>query len=238
MKDYQSDKYENFFLHLKTSREGLAAFADFTATAVAAPGTDALVAEQAARLTAAVAGLRQDMTARQGLGGGSQTGTSAEQTAFEAFKAFVTTTDVKVLKPYLFDHAAEQATYYPNKLSGLTQAAVKARLTRLTAYTKALEAAPDKTVQAQAAPARALLTAYEKAGSAKTKARTNLQQTIADLGPAALAVAEALYDVHTAACYVHRREPTQARQYFGYASLPNRTYPKKKAAARKVAQGA
>ena len=32
MKDYQNDKYENFFLHLKASREGLAKFADFTAT--------------------------------------------------------------------------------------------------------------------------------------------------------------------------------------------------------------
>lgn len=235
MKDYQSDKYENFFLNLKASREVLAAFGDFTATAVAAPDVDGLIAEQRAKLTTAVAGLRQDMVARQGQGGGSQAGTSAEQTAFEAFKTFIQATDVKVLKPYLYDHAAEHDTYYPGGLAGLTQALVKDRLTRLTAYTEALEATTDKTVLAQAGPARALLTAYAKAGTTKTKARTDLQQTIVDLGPAAQALAEALYDVHTAACFAHRRQPRQARQYFDFASLPNRVYPKKKAAAPKVA---
>lgn len=235
MKDYQNDKYENFFLNLKASREVLAAFGDFTATAVATPDVDALIAAQKATLTAAVAGLRQDMVARQGQGGGSQAGTSAEQMAFEAFKTFIQTTDVKVLKPYLFDHAAEHDTYYPNKLAGLTQAPVKERLTRLTAYTEALEAAKDKAVLAQAAPARALLTAYTKADTTKTKARTDLQQTIMDLGPAARALAEALYDVHTAACYVHRRQPQQARQYFDFASLPGRTATKKPAAVPKIA---
>jgi hypothetical protein len=54
-----------------------------------------------------------------------------------------------------------------------------------------------------------------------------LQQTIGELGPAAVAVAEALWDVDTAARYVHRRAPMQARQYFDYASLPNRVNPKK-----------
>ncbi|MGY3088135.1 hypothetical protein ACVWYF_001168 [Hymenobacter sp. UYAg731] len=235
MKDYQSDKYENFFLHLKASREGLAAFGDFTATAVAAPDVDALIAGQQATLTAAVAGLRHDMVARQGQGGGRQAGTSAEQKAYEAFKTFVQATDVKVLKPYLFDHAAERATYYPDNLGGLTQALVKDRLTRLTAYTEALEKAEDQAVQAQASPARTLLTVYAQASTTKTKARTNLQQTITDLGPAARAVAEALYDVHTAACYAHRRQPQQARQYFDFASLPNRTAAKKPAAIPKAA---
>lgn len=32
-KDYQNDKYENFFLNLKAFREGQATFAGFTATA-------------------------------------------------------------------------------------------------------------------------------------------------------------------------------------------------------------
>ncbi|WP_201979793.1 hypothetical protein [Hymenobacter rubidus] len=45
MKDYQLDKYESFFLHLKASRESLASFGDFTATAVAAPGRVYLLRE-------------------------------------------------------------------------------------------------------------------------------------------------------------------------------------------------
>ena len=33
--NYQNDKYENFFLHLKVTPEALATLGDFTATAVA-----------------------------------------------------------------------------------------------------------------------------------------------------------------------------------------------------------
>ncbi|WP_210516896.1 hypothetical protein [Hymenobacter terricola] len=232
MKDYQNDKFENFFLNLKISREGLAAFGDFTAMAVAAPGVEALIAGHGADLKTAVAGLRDDMVTRRGQGGSSQTSTSAEQTAYDAFKLFLAATDKKVLAPYLFDHADDHDTYYPDNLGGLTQALVKQRLTRLTAYTQALETSPDETVRAQGAPARALLKKYEKASTTKTTARTALQQTIGDLGPSAVAVVEALWDVHTAACYVHRREPMRARQYFDFASLPSRAGATKKAAAK------
>ncbi|GAA4042937.1 hypothetical protein GCM10022409_31100 [Hymenobacter glaciei] len=227
MKDYQNDKYENFFLHLKASRETLAKFAEFTATAVAAPGVEALIAGHGAALATAVAGLRTDLVTRRGQGGNAQTGTGAEQTAFEAFKTFIQATDVKVLRPYFFDHADEEKTYYPDKLSGLTQAPVKARATRLAAYVKALQASPDDAVKAQGPAAAALLKQYTKAATTKTKARTDLQETLADLGPGARAVAEALWDVHTAACYAHRRAPQQARRYFDYASLPKRVYAKK-----------
>ena len=232
MKDYQLDKYENFFLYLRVSREALAKFADFTATAVAAPGVEALVAGHGAALTAAVAELRADMVTRQGQGGSAQAGTGAEGQAFEAFKTFIQATEAKVLRPYLYDHADEEKTYYPNKLSGLTQAPMKDRTTRLTAYTKALQAAADAGVKAQAAAATLLLKKYTAATTAKTKARTDLQGTIAELGPGALAVAEALYDVHTAACYAHRRAPQQARRYFDYASLPSRATTRKPVAAK------
>lgn len=235
MKDYQNDKFENFYLNLKGSRDTLVAFADFTATAVAAPGIEGLIAGHGPALAEAVAGLRQDMVTRQGQDGGSQSGTSAESTAFAAFRVFIVATDTKVLGPYLFDHATERATYYPAKLGGLTQAPMKTRLTRLTAYTQALEGARDKTVQAQAAPARVLLETYTTASTTKTKARTSLQQTIGELGPAALAVAEALWDVNTAALYVHRRAPLHARQYFDFARLPNRTAIKKPVDAPKTA---
>ncbi|MFD2718891.1 hypothetical protein ACFST9_09200 [Hymenobacter monticola] len=122
MKDYQTDKYENFFLHLKVSHEGLVKFADFTATAVAAPGTDALIAGHGAALTTAVAGLRTELVTRKGQGGGSQTSTGAEGTAYAAFKTFVQATDKKVLAGYHYDHPAERSTYYPDGLGGLTDA--------------------------------------------------------------------------------------------------------------------
>ena len=233
MKDYQNDKYENFFRNLKVSREGLARFGEFTAAAVGAAGVDALIAGHGAGLKTAVAALRADMVLRQGQAGGSQAGTSAEQTAYDTFVAFVNATDKKVLTAYLYDHADERDLYYPDKLSALTQAPVKQRLTRLTAYTEALETAPDAAVKAQGAPARALLVKYAKASTAKTKTRTSLLDAIKDLGPAAVALAEALWDVHTAALYAHRRAPMQARRYFDFAGLPTRVYAKKQPAAPK-----
>jgi hypothetical protein len=175
----------------------------------------------------AVAGLQVDIVTRKTHSGGSQSGTSAEKPAFAAFKQFIQASDIKVLNPYLFDHADEQPTYYPDGLSGLTRALVSQRRTRLAAYTKALEASAAPAVKALAAPARALLTQYTSASTTKTQTRTALQQAIGDIGPAALALAEALWDVHTAALYAHRRQPVQARQYFDYAHLPNRVYPKK-----------
>lgn len=229
MKDYQNDKYENFFFNLKVSRDGLAKFADFTVAAVAADGVDPLIAEQGAHLQQRVADFRAEVVSRKGQGGSSQTGTSAEQTAFEAFKAFIDETDKTVLVPYFYKHAAERDTFYPDKLAGLTQAPVKQRLTRLTAYTEALEAAADATVKARGAAARSLLKKYETASITKTQSRSTLLDTISDLGPAATAVVEALWDVHTAACYAHRRDPQQARRYFDYASLPNRVNAKKPA---------
>jgi len=235
MKDYQNDKYENFFRNLKVSREGLAKFGEFTATAVAAAGVDALIAGHGAGLKTAVAALRADMVLRQGQAGGSQAGTSAEQTAYDTFVAFVNATDKKVLTAYLYDHADERDLYYPDKLSALTQAPVKQRLTRLTAYTEALETAADAAVKAQGAPARALLGKYAKASTAKTKTRTGLLETIKELGPTAEAVVEALWDVDTAARYAHRRAPMQARRYFDFAGLPTRVYAKKQPAATKPA---
>jgi hypothetical protein len=235
MKDYQNDKYENFFLHIKVSREGLVKFGDFTATALAAPDVEALIAGHAPTVAAAVTAMRAELVTRKGRSGGSQSGTSAEDKAFEAFKTFLQATDAKVLKGYFYDHEDERDTYYPDGLAGLTQAPVEDRLTRLTAYTEALEASEEGNIKAQGVPARKLLKLYEKASTTKTKARTALQETIGKMGPAGVALAEALWDAHTAACYAHRRAPKDARRYFDYASLPNRVYPKKKGGASKVA---
>lgn len=77
--------------------------------------------------------------------------------------------------------------------------------------------------------ARVLLKKYDKARTIKTKARTDLQQTTGKPGPAAPALAEALWDVDTVTRYVYRRAPLQARRYFDYASLPSRANSRKAA---------
>lgn len=232
MKDYQTDKYENFFLNLKTSRDGLAKFGDFAVAAVAGKDVDAFIKKESPALVAALAAFRTDVVARQGQGGTSQAGTNTEKTAYAAFKKFIVETDRKVLTGYLYDHPDQRDTYYPDNLGGLTQAGITLRLTRLTAYTEALEKSPEPSVLAKGPAARALLTAYAAAASTKTTARATLQDTISTLGPAATTLAEAFWNVHTAALYVHRQNPMQARRYFDYASLPNRVFPKKLAVAQ------
>ncbi len=222
---YQDDKYENFLLKLGVSRPAFAKFADFAVEAVTAPGVDPLIVGHGAALKAAHDAFRVELVERIGAAGGSQTGTQTETDAFAKFKAFITTTNVSTLQPYLLTRPADAPLFYPDKLSGLTQATKKTRLTRLTAYTEALEAA-DATLPAlpdgprPGAAARALLTAYEAVFKAKTSSRTTLKDAIADLGPVGIALAECLWEVHCAALYVHRKEPKQARKYFDYAGLP------------------
>ena len=237
MTHYQQDKYENFFAHLKAARPVLAAFADFTVSAVDAPGVDALIQAQLAGLVTARAAFRGGLVARTSGSGISQSGTATEQEAFDDFKAFLTDTNTRYLQTYFLDHASTEATFYPDKLGGLTQAPKTKRLAHLTAYTEALEAAPkppakpDPAAQALlpvalGAQARQLLTAYAAAAGIKTKGRTALADTVAAQGADFDALAAALWAVHTAALFVHHAAPAQARKYFDYARLPNRVHPK------------
>jgi hypothetical protein len=235
MTHYQDDKYENFMANLRASRPVLAAFADFTVMAVGAPGVDGAIGAQLPGLVKARADFRDGLVARTAGSGSSQTGTSTEQIAFDAFKAFITDANTRYLQPYFLDHPDAEATFYPGKLSGLTQAPKAKRLDRLTAYTEALEAAPTAPADKPNAPgflpaalapqARALLKAYTTAASTKTKSRTTLADTLAAQGTDFDELAEALWDVHTAALFVHRRTPRQARKYFDYASLPSGASP-------------
>ncbi|MBC7448861.1 MAG: hypothetical protein H7330_12465 [Hymenobacteraceae bacterium] len=232
---YQDDKYENFMAGLGLSRPVLAKFADFTVEAVAAPGVDAAIVARAAGLKPARDAYREEIVDRTGAGGTSQTGTATEEEAFADFKAFIQTTNVSTMQPYLLTRATLADTFYPDQLRGLTQAPKKHRLARLTAYTKALEAettlpalpvpagAPAGTVaQRPGVAARALLTAYQAATTVKVKARTSLKDAIADLSPAGKALVHALWGVHCAALNVHWEDPKQARKYFDYANLPHR----------------
>ncbi len=230
---YQDDKFENFYAKLPIGRAARAAFADFTVEAVAAPGVDALISGHGAGLKTARDAYRQEMVDRGGAAGTSQSGTVTEAEAFESFQTFIQTLDAKVLQGHFLDHAADEARLYPELLSGLTQAPKKHRLTRLTTYTEALEATPALPLQPipAGAPAgtvaktpgqaaRALLTIYSTAAKIKVTGRTLLKDAIADLTPAGLALCEALWDVHCAALYTHRRTPMQARKYFDFAHLP------------------
>ena len=241
---YQDDKYENHFLALvaATSRPTMLKFADFSTAAVAMPGVPAMVAVRAAALKTARDAYRDDMVDRIGAGGTSKAGTATEQEAFETFKAFIQRYDAKALSGYLFDHSNQTATYYPHQLGGLTQAIKKNRLTRLTAYTEALETA-DATLPADqqlpAVPvaldapagtqperpgtaARSLLTAYAAAATQRTGGRTALKKEIVDLSPAGTALAQELWTVHCFALAAHHAAPAQARAYFDYTHLPHR----------------
>lgn len=246
MTHYQDDKYENFFAHLKAARPLLAAFADFTVSAVEASSVDALIKAQLAGLVTARAAFRTGLVARTTGSGARQTGTATEQEAFDDFKAFISDANTRYLQTYFLDFADTESTFYPDKLAGLTQAPKSKRLSRLTAYTEALEAAPKPPAKPDPAAkgllpvalgeqARALLAAYETAATKKTKSQTALAETIAAQGPDFDAVAVALWNVHTAALFVHRAAPAQARKYFDFAHLPGRTPIK---AVKKTAQTA
>ncbi len=232
---YQDDKYENFMAKLGLSRPILAKFADFTVEATAAPGVAAAIVARAVALKPARDAYRDEIVERGSAGGTSQTGTATEEEAFADFKAFIQTANVSTIQPYLLTRPALTNTFYPDKLRGLTQAAKKHRLARLTTYTQALEAettlpklpvpvgAPAGTVAlAPGVAARALLTAYEAATTTKVKARTSLKDAIADLSPAGQALVKALWGVHCAALNEHWEDPQQARKYFDYANLPHR----------------
>ena len=238
---YQDDKYENFMTNLNVGREALIKFADFTVAATSAPGVAPEIVARAAGLSTARKAYREELVERQGAGGTSQTGTATEQQAFTAFKTFVKHYDETALNGYLFTHPDQRATNYPDDLRGLTQALKKDRLTRLTAYTEALEKA-DATLppadqlpavpKAPGAPAgpperpgtaaRTLLTAYEIAATARTAGRSTLKDAISDLTPAGQALTTALWGVHCAALNHYWQEPMQARKYFDYAHLPHR----------------
>ena len=237
---YHDEKYENFFALFGVSRPALAKFADFTVEAVAAPGVDPAIVARAAGLKDLRNAYRDELVDRLGAAGTSQAGTVTEQEAFAAFKAFVQATHVDVVQAYLRRHASEEDIFYPHQLRGLTQAIKKNRLTRLTAYTVALEGAPalpnlplpegapaNTPPQRPGAAARLLLTAYETAAKTKTTGRTILKDAISDLSPAGRALTHALWGIHCAALNVHWEDPRQARKYFDYTSLPRRvTRPK------------
>lgn len=227
------DKYENHFLNIQASRELVDDFARFTVEALQAAGTDKLLTALLPPLQAASEAFGTSLSGRTTTKGQRQTGTQTEQTAATAFTTLIQATDKKLLQPRFYDHPSEEASFYPDKLRGLTQAPKNKRLTRYTAYTEALEQHEEAAVRAVGAQARALLNAYETAAASKKQSSKKLQDTITALSPGFEALAAALWDVHCAALYVHRKEPALARNYFAYDTLPPR-----RAGARRAAKPA
>ncbi len=245
---YQDDKYENFMAKLGASRPALANFADFSVAAITAPDVEGLIAACGPDLTKARDAFRKEMVERLGAAGTSKSGTATEAEAFAAFKTFIRTTEVDVLRPYLQRHPAEEALFYPDKLGGLTAAAKKLRPTRLTKYTEALEAADAKLAalpvpdgaaagtvgERPGAAARALLTTYDSVFEIKTTSRTLVKDSISDFSPTLKTLTDNLWRLHCTALFVHFTDPKQARKYFNYAGLPHRVV-KGSSGARKKA---
>ncbi|RYU81591.1 nitrogenase component 1 family protein [Hymenobacter persicinus] len=222
------ERYDNHFRRLQASRDALAAFADFTLEALRPAAVAKLLRDERPALQAALEAFRSRLSGRTAGGGQRQSGTQTEDEAFESLKKQVQATDKKLLQPRFYDYPAEKALFYPDKLSGLTQASKVKRLIRFTAYVEQLEKHEETAIQAAGAQTRALLTAYTGATATKNQGRKAIKDTILALGPEALALADALWTVHCAALYVHRLHPATARTYFAYDRLPTRN-PKRKA---------
>lgn len=224
-----AERYDNHFLKLQANRDVLAGFAKFTVEALQKPGLDKALTALLPTLAAAYITYSQGLKGRTSGSGQSQSGTQTEEAAATAFVQHVQATDAKLLKPYLFDHQSEKTTFYPHKLSGLTQAPKAKRLTRYAAYVEALTQHKEDSIRAAGATAQQLLTAYTTATTTGNQSDKALKDTIVDLGPGYRVLAEALWDVHCAALFVHRKAPQLARAYFAYDKLPNRNIrPKKK----------
>ncbi|MBG8556453.1 hypothetical protein [Hymenobacter guriensis] len=225
------ERYDNHFRRLQASRDAFAAFADYTAEALK-PAVAKLLRDERPALLSALTAFRQGLSGRTSGSGQRQSGTQTEDQAFAALKAQVQATDKKLLAPRFYDLPTERALFYPDKLSGLTQAPKSKRLTRYTAYVEQLETHTDAALKAAGQQTRALLAAYTAATAQKNQGAKTIRDTISALGPDAVALADALWNVHCAALYVHRLEPAKAPSYFDYDKLPNRS--SARVAARKA----
>ncbi|PJJ58826.1 hypothetical protein [Hymenobacter chitinivorans] len=216
------ERYDNHFRRLRASRDTFAAFADFTLEALKPASVAKLLRDERPALQAALDQFRLGLRGRTTGSGQRQRGTQTENEAFEDLKKLVQINNIRLLQPRFLEHPAEEVLFYPDKLIGLTGAAKTKRLTRFAAYVQQLEEHSDAALQTAGAQTKALLAVYTEATTVKNRGQKAVQDTISDLGPDALALADALWDVHCTALYVHRREPAKASTYFNYALLPKR----------------
>ena len=217
------DKYANHFLNIVCGRARFADFALYTVNALKAAGTPPALAALAAPLGTAQAAFLTDVAKRTTGGGGSQDNTLAENTQWTAIHAFLTETDVVTIRPAYFKDAVGLKAIYPAQLGGLTEATKGTRLAKFEAYVLALEAAAPKLTAAPGKAARKLLEAYRVVADAKDTGENAVAGLIQQLGPKAVALCEALFDVHCTGLAAYARTPAQAAALFNYGLLPNRT---------------
>ena len=153
-------------------------------------------------------------------GGATQGSTASEGEQWDAIKAFIHTTDIEVVQPAYHASAPDLLAIYPDKLGGLTQSKHDFRFSCFTVYTEALEAREEKITEAPGKAARVLLEAYKTVADTKQGAEKAVTDIIATLGPDALALCAALWEVHTLALYTFRATPALAAAFFDYDLLP------------------
>lgn len=222
------DKYDNHFLHIECGRSRFADFATHTLNALAAPGTPAALHALGQGLAKTLQSFQADVVTRTGRDGTTQAHTKDEDDQWDDIRAFITKTDVTLVRPAYFERT-DLSTLYPAKLSGLTASPKPRRLTNFEAYTQALEAAHRAGIL-PAAPgkaARQLLEAYRQVADEKDRGESSTSTLIEALGPQAEAVCWALWDVHCAALAQYSRQPRLAAALFDYSLLPKRKAPAK-----------
>ncbi len=217
-----ADKYDNHFLNITCGRARFADFAGYTVNALKAAGTPAALAALAGPLASAQAAFLTDVARRTTGGGSTQDNTQAEDTQWTAIRAFLAETDTVTLRPAYFKNAVGLQAIYPAKLGGLTEATKGTRLAKFEAYVQALEAAAPRLTPAPGKAARKLLDAYRAVADTKDTGENAVAGLIQQLGPQAVALCEALFDVHCTGLATYSRTPALAAALFNYGLLPKK----------------
>jgi hypothetical protein len=223
------DRYDNHFRRLHISRNLFATFVEFTLDVLEPTTVPKLIRDLRPALQAAHAAYLKSLSGNTTGSGQRMTGTQTEAQAFTNLRQHVKTTDTVLVQPYLTTHKTEEALFYPDKLSGLTQAPKTKRLSRFTAYIDYLEGHAEEAMQTAGQQARVLLGQYTEATTLKNKGAKAVEETHTALGTESYTLADILWEIHCAALYEHRKKPVTARMYFGYRLLPNYNKSRKRA---------
>ena len=224
------DKYLNHFFNISCGRARLVDFAGYTVNATKAPGVPAAVAAKGLALADKREAFMASVVKRLAGSGSTQTNTKNEQDQWDDIHDFLTETDVKIIRPAYFGKPGI-ADIYPAKLGGLTASTQAKRLPNFEAYTEALEANEALLTAAPGKAARKLLEAYRAVADAKDQGESGVATLIQDMGPEAVALCWALWDVHCAGLAAYPRNPEKAAALFNYGLLPR----KKRGAKQPVA---
>lgn len=220
-----ADKYDNHFLNIDCGRARFADFSRFTLNAVQQASAPPALAALAADFATTLQAFADDVVTRTASGGTTQSHTEAENAQWEIIKDFIARTDTVSVRPAFVDAPEALHAIYPAKLSGLTKATKGTRLAKFEAYVQALEAAAPTLPVKVGKDARQLLKTYRTLADTKDTGQTVVSTLIQQLGPKAVALAEALWQMHCTALAAYYANPHLAAAYFNYSLLP--TYKRK-----------